>query len=174
VDIDDGVRVGDLAQGVLRILGEAAHAALDDAPVAVLIEHSLEDLIVAAVELVLAVDAQELHARVAGDVVEVVVLGDEAAAQVQGANEAQGALPGAAAADEDDRGVRAEQALIRRRRGDGGVFDGHFEFPGTFREGSRAEWCAGGLAGQGQNKLWQQSWHPSAWARSAVLLGTTK
>lgn len=135
VNINHGIGVGDLAQRLLRGLGEAAHAALNDAAMAVLVQHALEHLLVAAIKLVLAVGAQELHFRLAGDVLEVVVFGDEAAAQVQGTDEAQRALAGAAAADEDERGVRAEEALIRRRRRGGrrDVFDGHFDVSGTFR-----------------------------------------
>jgi hypothetical protein len=89
-----------------------------------LVEHALEDLVIAAVEFILAFLGQELHAAEPGDLLEVEVLGDQTTAQMKSTDEAKGALAGASASHQDDGCVWVEKALIWRG-GRQGIFDGH-------------------------------------------------
>lgn len=124
MDVYDGVGLGEHTQSILCVLGKAAHPTLNDTPMSVLIEHALENLIVPAVEFDFPFLAEKLHAGKTGDLLEVEVLCDETAAQMQSAYETQGALAGASTSHQDQRGIGVEDALIRRS-GLQGSFDGH-------------------------------------------------
>ncbi|KAL1979132.1 hypothetical protein VTN96DRAFT_6695 [Rasamsonia emersonii] len=87
--VDDGVGHGILAQMVLDIAGEAAQAALDHAARAMVVEHHLEHLDIAALELMAAELLEEFMAGVAGHLFEVEIFGDETAVQGRGGDEAQ-------------------------------------------------------------------------------------
>lgn len=122
VDVDDGVRLGVLAQGFLGLAAEAAHAALDDASCPVGVQHPLEDVDVLAGKVLPAVSGQVLPPGQARELLKVVVLRDEAAAQVEGAHEAQGALACTPAADEHDGCMGLKDAFVPRRgHGDSGT-----------------------------------------------------
>ena len=116
VDVDDRMAACVEGEVMLSLLGQTAHAAVDDAPGAVAVQHALEDVDVLACKGLLAVLQEELAPGHARRLFKVVVLGDEPTAEMEGADKAKGTLPCSPASDEDDGGTGVEDALIFRGR----------------------------------------------------------